>query len=224
MTNGDMILRAILTDSADDTARLAYADWLEEEGKGDAARWVRSGVAKGHEPANGGNCGEHWPLTADLRPNVTSLTGLLNASGGVASREAPRWYSRGLVWRVGLACDAFMQHAAALFAHHPITEVVLTDRRPITNAVGLWPEMNNRRRGDRAGWFAVGNLAREWVLPIPLFRRLRRTGSLKASRLCRAWRTPDEALAALSAACVAYGREMAGLPALPAPLRQVTQP
>ena len=41
MNTGDMLLRAILCDPGDDTARLAFADYLEENGEADRAELVR---------------------------------------------------------------------------------------------------------------------------------------------------------------------------------------
>ncbi len=41
MTDGDAILRAILDDPADDLPRLAYADWLEENGQMERAEFIR---------------------------------------------------------------------------------------------------------------------------------------------------------------------------------------
>lgn len=41
MSDGDALLRAILANPADDTARLVYADWLDEQGQGERAEFIR---------------------------------------------------------------------------------------------------------------------------------------------------------------------------------------
>lgn len=41
MTDGDLLLQAIIADPADDTARLVYADWLQEQGDEARAEFVR---------------------------------------------------------------------------------------------------------------------------------------------------------------------------------------
>ena len=41
MTDGDALLRTIIVDPADDTPRLVYADWLEENGEPDRAEFIR---------------------------------------------------------------------------------------------------------------------------------------------------------------------------------------
>lgn len=44
--DGEGLLRAIIEDRADGVARLAYADWLEENARPDKADALRRGVAK----------------------------------------------------------------------------------------------------------------------------------------------------------------------------------
>lgn len=41
MTDGDMLLQSILAAPADDTARLIYADWLQENGQEERAEFIR---------------------------------------------------------------------------------------------------------------------------------------------------------------------------------------
>lgn len=45
MNNGDCLLREILERPEDDTARLAYADWLEENGQQPRAEFIRDSEA-----------------------------------------------------------------------------------------------------------------------------------------------------------------------------------
>ena len=51
MSERDALLRAVCADPADDTVRLAFADWCEENGEPDRAAFVRADVA-GFLPRN----------------------------------------------------------------------------------------------------------------------------------------------------------------------------
>ncbi len=46
MTDGEALLRAILEVPDDDAPRLVYADWLQENGLGRHADFIRRGVRK----------------------------------------------------------------------------------------------------------------------------------------------------------------------------------
>jgi uncharacterized protein (TIGR02996 family) len=48
VTEGEQLLRAVLEEPGDDTVRLVYADWLEENGRGKEAAYIRNGVAICH--------------------------------------------------------------------------------------------------------------------------------------------------------------------------------
>jgi uncharacterized protein (TIGR02996 family) len=48
VTEGEQLLRAVLEEPGDDTVRLVYADWLEENGRGREAAYIRNGVAICH--------------------------------------------------------------------------------------------------------------------------------------------------------------------------------
>lgn len=89
---------------------------------------------------------------------------------------------------------------AELFAAHPITRVVLTDREPHpSNLLGGVPAWH-RDNGD-------GHTAN---LPAELFNAL--VGQTEMlGRLVKYYPTRDDAMTALSDACVVYGRALAGL-------------
>lgn len=117
-------------------------------------------------------------------------------------RELARWsFRRGFVASVTLTLQQFLDHAAALFRAAPIEEVRLSDRRPI-----------HHEHSDLYVWEVYGSdLAGAFLLPEELFRLLPGCNG-EAWR----WEAATEALAqsALSAACVLYGRRLAGLPDL----------
>jgi uncharacterized protein (TIGR02996 family) len=108
--------------------------------------------------------------------------------------------------------------AAALFAAHPVTEVRLVDRKPASGyprSLGGDPLHDGRpfwlphQYGDR------GPPERHW-LPRCLILRGGREGERGQFTDVRAryYDSTDEAEQDLSVACVAYGRQLAGLPAL----------
>lgn len=98
---------------------------------------------------------------------------------------------------------SFSGIAERLFKACPVTSVVLSDKRPYWNGAGhTW--YNIERLNARLEVPAEANL------PRVLFNELSRV----KHQLNRweAFKTEQLALAALSAACVAYGRRLAGLP------------
>ena len=68
MNTGELLLRAVLCDPGDDTARLAFADHLGENGDERRAGFVR-------------DCKENWPAVFDLRDELLSLRPGLTVSG-----------------------------------------------------------------------------------------------------------------------------------------------
>lgn len=108
-------------------------------------------------------------------------------------------FRRGFVASASLTLDAFMAHAAELFAWHPVERVVLVDREPMAGAASLF------------GWVA-GDFPRaaRAGLPPPLFLALAGHLSVGMSPERTRWYdSPESANAALSAACVALGRTLA---------------
>jgi uncharacterized protein (TIGR02996 family) len=51
VTDRDSLLSAVLASPADDTARLVFADFLEENGEPGFGRFLRAGVAAGQSSA-----------------------------------------------------------------------------------------------------------------------------------------------------------------------------
>jgi hypothetical protein len=117
----------------------------------------------------------------------------------------PTLYTRrGFIDRIELSCELFMQHAGALFAAHPITKVVLSDRRPapaLPRANTFWRCAN--RDGD------VGEVVRfsPILLPWDLYWAL--PGS--PGGYVAEYPSFDSAMEALSSACTLYGCAKAGL-------------
>ena len=120
MSDRDALLAAILENPGCDTVRLAFADWLEENGEEMRGELIRQHIAKPlkHQSAPGVPARWEWFASAEVVELAPALPGV---SWGV---------SRGFVSEIHLPCAAFMQHAEGIFRAHPVTKVVLTDVRP----------------------------------------------------------------------------------------------
>lgn len=120
-----------------------------------------------------------------------------------------RW-SCGFISEIHLSTAAFLEHAEALFAAHPVTAVRLSDREPLENQFrhGRWAWMNE----DVPIGGYQGTVARlPHGVPNALWPFLRGEHGVSYGR-CHWYDASEEALAALSRACVSYGRKLAGLP------------
>jgi uncharacterized protein (TIGR02996 family) len=235
MTDGDHLYRAILANPADDTLRLAYADWLDENGDPARAEFTRvqcrlaspfafltctpvCSQEYGHAPP----C--ELGLVGDLRRREQRLFGrhahldwfVFPGFQAALSSELPTvargsWLvvERGFVSEVRLPAAAFLGGvyerritglAGDLFAAHPITKVVLTNKSPEETPSG-W------------SWFDHGFADDSATITPDLFRHLSDTDGAQPGLLSArmTFATREAALDALSVALVAYGRRAAML-------------
>lgn len=195
MTAGDAIHRRILEEPWEDTHRLAYADWLKENGEEDRATYVRLAVERGGPP--------------HLFPGGAGAFVLLDFQGcGTGPRVIPVPVAepvpgaslvvrRGFVERVELPAAGFTRPVARqIFWSHPVTEVRLTDKGPHACV------------GGRAGWHLAGPTTQaRSEIDRHLYDRL---PPGITPELC-VYESPAAAHAALSDACVSWGRSLAGL-------------
>ncbi len=227
MSDADF-LQAILIDPGDDTIRLQYADWLEERGdpRGEFIR-VQCALARTPEYIDIG------PVTLTKGPMRGKATMKMRNHEFVALRareqellaghgwgwagDAVRacylvgtdWrdvliFRRGFVAQVTLPTQAFLDHAAALFRAAPITEVTLTDREPDHEEDNLWRWYTGYESPD----------AIPLVLAKPMMPAILATIGASSLGNEAIFADREDALAALSRACVAYGRRLANLPPL----------
>lgn len=225
---GDSLLRAVLEDPTDDGVRLVYADWLEENGEPERAEFIRLQLRVAAPWSS--TSGECWqchcartegqrtngpcrcePAWRELRRRLGLLVVNRGLEGGwpmpVPSVCNRYMLSRGFAGEIFCTWDVFDEHAAELFSAHPVVSVRLTDREPYES-----PGRTKRR------WWWLRSLGRAvWAgseLAAPVFRKL---PSLRPGVTAVDYTSWDKALEALSHACVALGRERAGLPPLPSP-------
>lgn len=207
--------RAILANPLELTARLAYADWLEERDPPDhaMAAFVRTGDF-------GPFCsvyGRFADAVRDALPGWGNFCGF-GTTGGESLpyvrfgwRDGPHEFNAyfvvrdGFVQRVEVPAAAFTPwFVTRAFAAFPITNVKLYDKYPdpVDHGAGQaayrwyhwWSE---EERGPAA-------------LPAAVFRELR-------SRYATRQPNPEAAHAALDRSCVSYGRRLARLPPLDFP-------
>lgn len=216
MSEYDLLLRGVLTGPRANLPRLVLADWLEENGQERRAKLIRKDIDGELGPLSGSalevmlGFAAGPPLTFSPRQNV--MGGMIGF--GVSSFS----FSRGFVCEVSMDTADFLANAAAVFSRHPVTTVALTDRLPdpqydLTGGrlVYVWNRATTEAYPGESHY-----------LPWPIF------DELPNRRWFKSVLTPDappvafsargytarDARSDLSAACVAYGREMAGLPPL----------
>lgn len=114
MNDHDALLRAIGEQPDEDTPRLMYADWLEENDQSERADFVRNQVELGRSALT----------SADLRPLVKKNVYYLNNWVPHWKSQLPRFdgiawgdFNRGLIEEVQGTWEApVVEHAAAIFA------------------------------------------------------------------------------------------------------------
>lgn len=149
MTDGDHILRAILDEPHDDLHRLAYADWLEENGQNERAEFIRLQLPQADRPgynreilnrlASYGRSLRALSLLHRHRREWSGWLGPIFLKGRPADSQAslkvpPIWEScgweRGFVARVTCTLSDWMDYGLAVVAQNPVRQVDLSDRHP----------------------------------------------------------------------------------------------
>jgi uncharacterized protein (TIGR02996 family) len=120
VTEQAALLAAIRADLADDTPRLVYADWLQENGDEDRAAFIRRDCEYYRTRDHG-----HPETLAEqneklLKKHKKAWLGPLAGRGVVEHFQV----HRGFVAILELSAAQFASHAKAVFAFHPIIEEV----------------------------------------------------------------------------------------------------
>jgi uncharacterized protein (TIGR02996 family) len=210
-TDRERFVRRICLEPNCDTARLVFADWLDEHGERARARYIRRSVlglpyAEGPGPA---------PVWNDA---VARLVGC--RTHAEAHRAGWSWqWRRGFVETLTGTFAGLIAHAPAIFAGCPVTRFV--PQPEIRRHPGRRSPSRPEPLDFETGW--------GWAIPLPADRdRPFRTGSVPYDIPADVfeclpepgpdtpggvgWPSREEALGALAAACVRYGRRRAGLP------------
>lgn len=190
------LLRAVLEEPFEDTIRLVYADELEENGERERAEFIRDNLSRESYEIDLGGPGMH--LFA--RDHKTILIEMPATVHGIIRR--------GFIDEIRLPAAAFLEHAAALFAAHPITKVVLVGVKP-------WVPYGG---GDRTtlATYAIGEEDLSSVTPAvldPFISNFVDERNHHIGHRGEWWQFSNDAAAldVLSRACVNYGRSLVGL-------------
>lgn len=222
MTDYEALLRGVLLAPADDLPRLVLADWLEEHGQGDTAQFIRyqcsnhdSYVRFGSQVTNSRFSWKpmDWKVAGKWKRGARTSTFCLPLDFIYQSFAVVR---RGFVDRISTPSWIFMKHAKAIFESCPIKAVTLFTREPrevrrnpdpysadLIDDVGEAGEWYWRCWNDTAGADIHHNLHSD------LFPEEGKV--YPGEEHLRFFSSRDEALAALSRRCVAYGRKLAKL-------------
>jgi uncharacterized protein (TIGR02996 family) len=216
---GRAFLRTICETPGDDTPRLVYADWLEEDGWAEQAEFIRLQIRLGPVDVTG-------RLSRDQRRQARRVEALLRDHAAdflqpltlLAVRRAlltpPEdrlvWtFARGFVDTITVHGSTLERHAAAIFSHQPVTRVRLESARPRPLRA---PELFDDALTSRG--------PATLRVPGPVFPFLGRVGfgcTIRGS--VARFDPPAPCEEVISRAAVGYGRSRAGLTPLawPAP-------
>jgi len=191
---GEALLQDIRDNPADDTPRLVYADWLDEQGEGRRAEFIRDGVelAALKDCRHGtfyGNCRRCFlkrSLKAAMGKYAVAWSGGLYsmlvepgdrflAGGSLVGNPRSHWhFDRGFVWKVGCPLAKWLEHGAEIVRRHPVTSVKATDRKPHAYAGTL-----RTVYGWVGGVYAPGVAdSPRHMLPVGVLTALDRSGEL----------------------------------------------
>jgi uncharacterized protein (TIGR02996 family) len=225
MTDRTGFLRTIIADPADDTARLIYADWLEDYDQPDHAALIRVQVELAQLVAAGG-VRRRTVDRARFDELQAQERALLGPPGPPGAQPGRRWamppelegewpkgvggwdWHRGfpeLWWcplRLWLACGR------SIALRTPLQRVTVTDKEPAPVRVAGSPE-RSWYRDDESRWRDPPPAAS--ILPRDLFDLLPADPfDFELFGVTRTYPSPDAAHAALSIACVEWARSPAG--------------
>jgi uncharacterized protein (TIGR02996 family) len=126
MTDRDTFLRAIIADPADDTARLVFADWLEENGEPARGEFIRTEVLLARRDPDDEAAEARRPPLFARRDELLKAhkREWLEPFLGYARESS---FERGFVQEVEVPAEAFLTHGERWMALTPLTRVKFTD-------------------------------------------------------------------------------------------------
>ena len=153
LTDGEVLLRAIIADPPDDTPRLQYSDWLEEQGDPDSlsrAEFIRAQIKISRLPSY---CYDSGQAICDVCGKVTSEGVFGDDCEGEAcslfrrclcrARYHNQWignlrittlrheFRRGFVSIISTSLNHWLNGGKSAVLEHPIERVVITDKKPL---------------------------------------------------------------------------------------------
>lgn len=205
MTERDRYIAAILDNPADDLPRLAFADWLSENGQADYAEFIRFQIRAEAAKAAGGYDQESYEAANELHRRTVG-TQWSRFPEGLLIPPVGWNFTRGMVSSFHCPLAIWLEYGPAIVRLQPIEMVRIEDRRPDSFA--------NTFESD---WFWVIDPRepgeplssdRSHFLPFELWEMLdnRKTSPSPRGRAAR-YETQKEALDALPRACIAWAKK-----------------
>lgn len=174
VTDDDAFLKAILADPDDDSPRLIYADWLDEQGQPERAEFIRVQCELARLPEGEPRRGE---LEARERELLTLHQGAwaTDALRPLTGMVTSWWFRRGFIEKVTVEARGVLAHADALFGRAPIRQLgVYLARRRIQSLLVL-PHVA-RLAGLYLSGNSLGGDGVRWVAASPFLGRLTTLG------------------------------------------------
>ncbi|QVL30460.1 TIGR02996 domain-containing protein [Telmatocola sphagniphila] len=190
MTDLQAFLRHIREYPFDATPRLIFADWLEEQGDLSTANFIR---------------GLHSPVAEESESSQLILYHTTQDSSLRFQKiSRPGWeIENGFVQAVSFTCYDFLFNVRDLFNSQPITVVKLIDKKPLEQERQFFWSLSFLR---------FPSPMHDSYLPADIGRFLPRLNGETGNTI--GYASLEIAEEALSRACVAHGRNIAGLPPL----------
>src|SRR5215207_10420738 len=121
MSDEDALLAAIIANPDEDTVRLVYADWLDENGDSERAEFIRLQVAQADKPRM--YDADHFRAEALFRKNGEAWLAELPKLHGIEWEDT---FRRGFGYAIRVqAGELLLRHHARLFAAEPIQALTL---------------------------------------------------------------------------------------------------
>lgn len=195
-TDAAVLLRAILEQPADDAPRLAYADELEGNGYSEHAEFIKRQIElRDWDNACCGIDGCYSFVHRHLSPDLCAMFGERDLHKRAIFR-------RGFICEIHGTMSDLMQHAETLFRSHPITRVVVTDRKPHGQDNSFWwAKKSLLVKGDKS----------ENIIDDEVFDRLEKYTRQGGAGGFVFYDSREDATDEFYRAFVAYGRSLAGL-------------
>jgi len=121
MTDGEALRAAIIAEPEDDTLRLVYADWLEENFRPERAAFVRAQVWAAQAEPDSPDARKH-----NAAADRVALAQKAEWAKTVSSRVSQWRFARGFIEHVAMPAAGFPRNAASVFAVEPIRSVQVT--------------------------------------------------------------------------------------------------
>ena len=226
----DYFIRAILEAPDDDSPRLMLADWLDENGQGDRAAFIKLQIQAANMkpwcPANpekiGNDCPCTWhtlkrrerdALKACWTSDFRGLFSPVEVYGIEVSTCRMKWKgidaipTRGFISAITCTMSDFLSHGPAIVASQPIERVDISDKRPLPLEEASGPDRND------VYWWQAGMFPEdESNLPIEISSAMHDMTGIGFSY--QSFPTESAAREALSKACLQWARSKKAGPRL----------